>query len=115
MLADTAFNAPLDVNVPPSTVPITFALPAFNAVFDVIMLPNTRVTADNVPTLPVLACIRPTIFAEAAFNAPLEVRVPPSTVPTTFALPAFRSVLAVSTAPTTLVTADNVPTLPVLA
>ena len=42
------------------------------------------------PTLLVLACIAPTILALTAFNAPLEVNVPPRIVPTTLALPAFR-------------------------
>ena len=55
--------------------------------------PITLVTADKVPTLPVLACIVLTMLAE----------------------PAFKSVLAVMTPPITLVTADKVPTLPVLA
>ena len=73
ILADTAFRALLEVNVPAITL----------------------VTADNVPTLPVLACIVLTMLAVTAFRALLDVRVPPRIVPTTFALPAFKSVLEV--------------------
>ena len=76
--------------------PIMFALPAFRAAFEVIVCPIILVSADNVPTFAVLACIVSTIFADTAFKAPLEVSVPPRTVPTTFALPAFKKPLAVT-------------------
>ena len=49
------------------------------------------------PTLPVLACIVDTMLAVTAFNAPLEVKVPPRTVPTTLALPALINPFAVTT------------------
>ena len=55
--------------------------------------PITLVTADSVPTFPVLACINTTTLAE----------------------PAFKTVFAVMEAPIISVTADNVPTFPVLA
>ena len=54
-------------------------------------------TADSVPTFAVFACIVSTMLAVTAFNAPLEVKVPPRTVPTTFALPAFKKPFAVTT------------------
>ena len=39
--------------------------------------PITLVTADRVPTLPVLACIVLTMLAEPAFKVVLAVMVPP--------------------------------------
>ena len=85
--------------------PIMLALPAFNAVLAVNILPITLVTADSVPTFAVLACTVLTMLADAPFNAPLDVTVPPirlvlatitsiladppSILPITLALPAF--------------------------
>ena len=69
----STFNVPpfkcvLAVIILPSTVPTTLAEPAFRYPLAVIVSPNTNVTADKVPTLPVLACIRPYTLAEPAFS-----------------------------------------------
>ena len=101
---------------PASIRPVTLAETVFNKVFADKVSVTTVVTADSVPTLPVFACIKPTMFAVDALIALMMFAEPPDNMVLAVIVPLIMYVLATNPAVTTPVLATKAAVvIPVLA